>query len=159
SMTTGLAGLGDMQPVIDRLVAGTRSIKDTTVQVSGYLDPVRDWSGGIENCPTDVLCSAARKVVDPLDRVVGEGSVLSDTADRFAALSHRTVGAFATTPQAVAQMQSALGQLRSFVPTLERTIEDTIPQVVQLSSFLRNLSTDFADTGDGGFYMSRKALG
>jgi putative drug exporter of the RND superfamily len=55
-------------------------------------------------------------------------------------------------------MQSALGQLRTFVPTLERTVEETIPQVVQLSSFLKNLSSDFADTGDGGFYMSRKAL-
>jgi RND superfamily putative drug exporter len=55
-------------------------------------------------------------------------------------------------------MRSALAQLRSFVPTLERTVEDTIPQVVQLSAFLKNLSTDFADTGEGGFYLSRKAL-
>ena len=27
-----------------------------------------------------------------------------------------------------------------------------------MSAFLRNLSIDFADTGEGGFYLSRKAL-
>jgi RND superfamily putative drug exporter len=55
-------------------------------------------------------------------------------------------------------MRSALDQLRSFVPTLQTTIESTIPQVVQLSAFLKNLSIDFADTGAGGFYLPRKAL-
>ncbi|MFZ1174883.1 MAG: MMPL family transporter, partial [Mycobacterium sp.] len=70
----------------------------------------------------------------------------------------KTMGAFASTPRVVAQLRSALGQLRSFVPTLETTIENTIPQVVQLSTFLKNLSTDFADTGEGGFYLPRKAL-
>lgn len=158
SMTAGLAGVSEMQQVVNRVVAGTRNIKDTTVQVSGYLDPVRDWAGGVQNCPADVLCSAARKVIEPLDRVVADVVVLSDGADRIAAISAKTVGAFASTPHAVAEMQSALGQLRSFVPTLERTVEETIPQVVQLSAFLKNLSNDFADTGEGGFYLSRKAL-
>ncbi|SOJ54337.1 Phthiocerol dimycocerosate exporter MmpL7 [Mycobacterium simulans] len=158
SMTAGLSGLTEMQQVINRVVAGTRNIKDTTVQVSGYLDPMRDWAGGIADCPADVLCSAARKIVDPLDRVVADVAVLSDGADRIAAISARTAGALTSTPQAVAQMQSALEQLRSFVPTLERTVEQTIPQVVQLSTFLKNLSNDFADTGAGGFYLSRKAL-
>ncbi len=158
SMTAGLAGLTEMQRAIDLVISGTRNIKDTTVEVSGYLDPVRGWTGGIENCPADVLCSAARKVIDPLDRVVADVTVLSDGADRIAAVSARTVNAIASTPHAVAQMRSALGQLRSFVPTLERTVEETIPQVVQLSSFLKNLSIDFADTGEGGFYLSRKAL-
>ncbi|GAB7144338.1 MMPL family transporter [Mycobacterium riyadhense] len=158
SMTAGLSGLTEMQQVINRVVAGTHNIKDTTVQVSGYLDPVRDWAGGIADCPADVLCSAARKIVDPLDRVVADVAVLSDGADRIAAISARTAGALTATPHAVAQMQSALEQLRSFVPTLERTVEQTIPQVVQLSTFLKNLSNDFADTGEGGFYLSRKAL-
>ena len=158
SMNTGLAGLTEMQQSIDRVISGTRNIKDTTVEVSGYLDPVRGWMGGIENCPADVLCSAARKVVDPLDRVVADVTVLSAGADHIAAVSAKTVGALASTPHAVAQMRSALAQLRSFVPTLETTIEDTIPQVVQLSAFLKNLSNDFANTGEGGFYLSRKAL-
>ncbi|MCV6985978.1 MMPL family transporter [Mycobacterium shinjukuense] len=158
SVTAGVAGLTEMQQDIDQVISGTRNIKATTEQVSGYLDPVRGWMGGIENCPADALCSAARKVVDPFDRVVADVAVLSDGADQIAAVSARTVSALASTPRVVAQMRSALGQLRSFVPALKTTVEDTIPQVVQLSAFLRKLSIDFADTGEGGFYLSTKAL-
>ncbi|WP_275899953.1 MMPL family transporter [Mycobacterium bourgelatii] len=158
TLNAGLGGLSELQRAINVVLSGTRDIKDTTVEVSGYLDPIRDWTGGVQNCPADALCSAARKVMDPLDRVVNDVRVLSDGADRIAGVSARTVNVFATTPQAVAQMRSALDQLRSFVPTLERTVEETIPQVVQLSAFLKNLSIDFADTGEGGFYLSRKAL-
>ncbi len=158
SLTAGLAGATQIQQQIDLMISGTRNIKDTTAQVSGYLDPVRGWMGGIANCPGDVLCSAAHKVVDPFDSVIADVALLSNGADRIAALSAKTMGAFASTPRTIAQMRSALGQLRSFVPTLETTIENTMPQVVQLSAFLKNLSTDFADTGEGGFYLSRKAL-
>jgi RND superfamily putative drug exporter len=158
SVTSGLAGATQIQQQIDLMISGTRNIEDTTAQVSGYLDPVRGWMGGIANCPGDILCSAARRVVDPVDSVVADVALLTNGADRIAAVSAKTMGAFAATPRVVAQLRSALGQLRSFVPTLETTIENTIPQVVQLSTFLKNLSTDFADTGEGGFYLPRKAL-
>jgi putative drug exporter of the RND superfamily len=158
SVNVGFAGLTKIQQEADRVISGTRNIKDTTMEVSGYLDPVRGWMVGIENCPADVFCSTAHKVVDPLDRVVADVAVLSDGADRIAAEAGTTANAFASTPRVVAQMRSALEQLRSFVPRIETTIEDTIPQAVQLSVFLRNLSIDFADTGAGGFYLSSKAL-
>ena len=158
SVTAGLAGANQMQQDIDVLISGTRSIKDTTAEVSGNLDPVRGWMGGIANCPTDALCMAAHKVVDPFDRVVADVDVLSNGADRIAAGAAKTVSAFASTPRVIAQMRSALGQLRSFVPTLETTVQDTIPQVARLSTFLKNLSADFTDTGAGGFYLSKKEL-
>ncbi|HUO36561.1 MAG TPA: MMPL family transporter [Mycobacterium sp.] len=158
NVTAGVAGLTEIQQTVNLLVSGTRNIKDTTAEVSGYLDPVRGWTGGIENCPGDVLCSAGRKVIDPFDSVIANVAVLSDGADQIAAESAKTASAVASVPRVVAQMRSALGQLSSFVTTLERTVEDTIPQVVQLSAFLKNLSIDFANTGEGGFYLSRKAL-
>ena len=158
SVNVGMSGLTEMQHDVDRLISGTQNIKDTTVEVAGYLDPVRGWMNGVANCPADVLCATARKVVDPLDAVIADVEVLSDGADHIAAVANTTVGAFASTPRVMAQMQSALSQLRSFVPKLETTIEDTIPQAVQLSAFLRNLSNDFADTGEGGFYLSKKEL-
>lgn len=158
SVTTGVGGLNQMQQAINSVVSGTHNIKDTATQVSGYLDPVRGWMGGVADCAADVLCSALRKAIDPFDRVIADVSVLSDGAARIAAGSTRAIGALTATPGAVAQLRSSLDQLRSFVPTLETTIESTIPQVVQLSAFLRNLSIDFADTGQGGFYLPRKAL-
>ncbi len=158
SVSAGVGGLAQLQQAINSVVSGTRNIKDTAAEVSGYLDPVRGWMGGVQDCAADVLCSAARKAIDPFDRVIADVTVLSDGATRLAAGSARTTSALAGTPRAVAQMRSALDQMRSFVPSLQTTIESTIPQVVQLSAFLKNLSIDFADTGEGGFYLPRKAL-
>ncbi|BBX97586.1 phthiocerol dimycocerosate exporter MmpL7 [Mycobacterium lacus] len=158
SVNLGLAGAAQIQQNVDVLLSGTRNIKGMTVELSGYLDPVRGWMDGVENCPADQLCSAVRKVVGPVDRVVGDVALLSDGADRIAEVSRRTMGAFASAPHVVAEMKSVLAQLRSFVPSLETTIQDTLPQLVQVSAFLKSLSTDFADTGEGGFYLSRKAL-
>ncbi|WP_158016057.1 MMPL family transporter [Mycobacterium basiliense] len=158
SVQAGLAGAAQIQQNVELLLSGTRNIKGLTVELSGYLDPVRGYVGGVENCPADMLCTAARKVVDPVDRVVDDVTLLSDGADRIAAVSRRTVGAFATAPQVMAQMRSALAQLQSFVPNLETTIQDTLPQLVQVSAFLRNLRLDFASTGEGGFYLSGKAI-
>lgn len=158
SVSAGVGGLAQLQQAINTVVSGTRNIKDTATEVSGYLDPVRGWMGGVPDCTADALCSTVRKAVDPFDRVIADVTVLSDGATRLAAGSARTTSALAGTPRAVAEMRSALDQLRSFVPTLQTTIESTIPQVVQLSAFLKNLSIDFADTGEGGFYLPRKAL-
>lgn len=158
SVSAGVGGLAQLQQAINSVVSGTRNIKDTAAEVSGYLDPVRGWMGGVQDCAADVLCSAARKAIDPFDRVIADVTVLSDGATRLAAGSARATNALSGTPRAVAKMRSALNQLRSFVPTLQTTIESTIPQVVQLSAFLKNLSIDFADTGEGGFYLPRKAL-
>ncbi|OBK29861.1 hypothetical protein A5634_17580 [Mycobacterium asiaticum] len=158
SVRAGVGGLTQLQQAINSVVSGTRNIKDTAAEASGYLDPVRGWMSGVPDCAADVLCSAVRKAIDPFDRVIADVTVLSEGADRIAAGSTRATGALSATPRAVAQMRSALGQLRSFVPTLQTTIESTIPQVVQLSAFLKNLSVDFANTGEGGFYLPRKAL-
>ncbi|MDC9016415.1 MMPL family transporter [Mycobacterium marinum] len=158
SVTAGLAGAAQIQQNVDLLISGTKNIKGVTVELSGYLDPVRGWMGDVPNCPGDMLCVAAGKVIDPVDRVVDDVKLLTDGADRIAAVSRKTVGAFSSAPQVVAQMRSALAQLQSFVPNLETTIENTLPQLVQVSAFLKNLRLDFANTGQGGFYLSGKAL-
>lgn len=68
------------------------------------------------------------------------------------------MSALSSAPRMVAQMRSALAQVRSFVPKLETTIQDAMPQIAQASAMLKNLSADFADTGEGGFHLSRKDL-
>ena len=105
-----------------------------------------------------MLCSAVGKVVTNVDMVIAEVTTLTDSADHIGAVSRKTIGAFASAPRVMAQMKSALAQLQSFVPNLETTIQNTLPQLVQVSTFLKNVSTDFANTGEGGFYMSGKSL-
>lgn len=158
SMNVALTGANQIQQNIDVLLSGTRQIKGVTGEVSRYLEPVRGWMGGVENCPADMLCSSMGKVVTHVDRVIAEVTTLTDSADHIGAISARTIGAFSTAPHIMAQMKSALAQLQTFVPGLQTTIQNTLPQLVQVSTFLKNLSSDFANTGAGGFYMSRKSL-
>ncbi|KAA1250534.1 MMPL family transporter [Mycobacterium simiae] len=158
TVNVGLAGANQLQQNINSVLSITQNLKGRTADVSKYLDPFRAWISGMALCPDEVLCSAARKVVEPLDSVVTNVATLSNSADRIGAISTKTLGAFSSTPHLVAQMRSTLGQLRSFVPKLEATIQEVMPQLVQVSAFLKGLSTDFADTGEGGFHLSRKEL-
>lgn len=159
SVNVGLAGANHIQQSINLVLSTMQNLKDKTGEISEYLEPFRGWiMSSTAHCADEVLCSTARKVVDPLDGVVATVTMLSNGADRLAAVSTKTMGALALAPRMVAQMKSALGKLRSFVPQLEKGIQDAIPQIVQVSAFLKNLSTDFADTGEGGFHLSRKVL-
>lgn len=78
SVTAGLAGAAQIQQNVDVLISGTNNIKGVTVELSGYLDPVRGWMGDVPNCPADMLCVAAGKVIDPVDRVVDDVKLLTD---------------------------------------------------------------------------------
>lgn len=63
-----------------------------------------------------------RKVIEPYDIVVTGMNELSTGADRISAISTQTMSALSSAPRMVAQMRSALAQVRSFVPKLETTI-------------------------------------
>ena len=158
SMKVALAGANEIQRNVDVLLSGTRQIKGVTGEVSRYMQPVRGWMGGVQNCPADLVCSSVGKVVDGVDTVIGEVTTLTDSADHIGAVARKTIGAFASAPRVMLQMKSALAKLQTFVPNLETTINNTLPQIVQVSTFLKTVSTDFADTGEGGFYISRKSL-
>ncbi|WP_075513635.1 MMPL family transporter [Mycobacterium ostraviense] len=158
SVRIGLAGANQIQQNINRVISVTQNLRGRAAEVSQYLNPLRDMITGGTYCPDEQLCSAARQLVGPLDLVVADVATLTNGADRMAAVSSQTMGAFASTPHVVAEMRSTLGQLRSFVPKLESSIQEILPQLVQVSAFLKNISVDFADTGEGGFHLTRKEL-
>lgn len=153
-----LAGARQAQQYLDPMLAAARNLKNKTTELSEYLETIHTWIVGFTNCPDDVLCTAMRKVIEPYDIVVTGMNELSTGADRISAISTQTMSALSSAPRMVAQMRSALAQVRSFVPKLETTIQDAMPQIAQASAMLKNLSADFADTGEGGFHLSRKDL-
>jgi putative drug exporter of the RND superfamily len=158
SMAAGVAGLREVGHAADGITAGVQNIRDTTMSVSDYLRPIRQWVDGTPNCPGDMLCAAALKLVGPFDRVVRGVNDLTNGAERMLSGSHNAADAFALGPQAVAQMRSALNQLQGFMSGLVKTIDSALPQVVELTVSLKNVSLDFRSSGEGGFYLPRKAL-
>ncbi|OSC40420.1 hypothetical protein B8W66_12905 [Mycobacterium decipiens] len=158
TVNVSVAGAHQAQRYLDPMLAAAQNLKNKTAEVSGYLDTIRNWIVGFTNCPNNELCAAMRKVMEPYDVVVAGMNELSNGASRISAISAQTMNALNSAPRLVAQMRSALEQVRSFVPQMETTIQDVMPQVAQASAMLKNLSADFADTGEGGFHLSRKDL-
>lgn len=158
TVNVALAGAHQVQQYLNPVLSAARNIKSKTAEFSGYLDTVRGWVVSVTNCPNDVLCSAMRKVIEPYDKVAASMDQLSNGVDRISAISDQTISSFNEAPHMVAQMRSALKQARSFIPRLESTIQELMPQIAQASAMLKNLSRDFADTGEGGFHLPMKEL-
>ena len=158
SITAGTAGLRKVDGAGSDITAGIRDLRATTESISGQLEPLRSWADGVPNCPADVLCTAARKLLTPMDDVIRGVGVVTDGAAQLHEGSSDAVDSLAASPGSVSQMQAALAQVRGLIPGLTDTIDSVLPQLVQLTSFLKNVSLDFKTTGEGGFYLPRKAL-
>lgn len=158
TVNVAVAGAQQAQQFLNPMLSAARSLKNRAADVSGYLDTIRSWIINVTNCPADALCSAMRKVIEPYDQVAAGMDQLSNGVDRISAISTQTMGTLSAAPRMVAQMRSALGQVRAFIPRLETTIQELMPQIAQASAMLKNLSADFADTGEGGFHLTMKEL-
>ncbi|AKN18422.1 hypothetical protein B586_03320 [Mycobacterium haemophilum DSM 44634] len=158
TVNVAVTGAQQAQQYLNPILSATRNLKSKATEFSGYLGTIRSWMVSVTNCPGDVLCAALRNVIEPYDQVVAGMDQLSNGVDRISAISTQTMSTLSAAPRMVAQMRSALGQVRSFVPRLETTIQDLMPQIAQASAMLKNLSADFADTGEGGFHLSMKEL-
>ncbi|RFD27124.1 MMPL family transporter [Mycobacterium uberis] len=158
TVNVSLAGAHQVQEYLNPVLSAARNLKNKTAELSGYLDTVRNWVVSVTNCPNDALCSAMRKVIEPYDKIVAGMDQLSKGADRISTISDQTMNSLNQIPHLVTQMRLALEQVHGFVPRLESTIQEIMPQIAQASAMLKNLSADFADTGEGGFHLSMKEL-
>ncbi len=162
TMNAGLAAAKEIESYTDLVMSRTRVAKDVTVEMTAYLDQVRDqvrdWRGGAANCPADMVCWGVDYAVNSVDAAVADMMVLSNGADHVVAVSKSLLAGFDSAPRMLAQMKSSLAQLQSYIPNLEKTIDNALPQIAQVAALLKGMSSDFQDTGEGGFYLSRKAM-
>ena len=158
SVTAGNAGLRNVTGAGRDVAAGVNDLRATAQSISGELNPLRDWASTVPNCAADALCGTALRLIQPVDQVVRGVTVLTDGAHRMQSGSADTAAALVRAPQAVTQMQAALDDFRRMLPGLTDTVDSVLPQLVQLTSLLKNVSLDFKDSGEGGFYAPRKLL-
>ena len=69
-----------------------------------------------------------------------------------------TTTAIGGAEQAVATMRIALVQLRELVATLGDVTNSIVPELRQISDYLRELSVDFQGSGEGGFYLPQRSF-
>jgi len=154
----GADGLGDVRSAADEMRAGMDGLQSNMTSVSGYLDPLRDFVNGTPGCPTNPICSAVAKVVEPVDGVVRSSAELSSGAAKLTDGSGVATAALAGLPDTVRTMSDGLGRAREATRDVMDMVESIGPQMRALTEYLSEVDVQFQGSGAAGFYLPRRAL-
>ncbi|KLI09034.1 membrane protein [Mycolicibacterium conceptionense] len=156
-MQRGLAGAVDG---LNRVGAGSQDIgagmsglQGNLREVSGYADPLRQFVNGNPDCAANPICAAVQKIVKPLDDAVSATGTLAGGAGALRDGATSATNSLDGTADAVVTMRGALSQLRGLTSTLRSSLDTVGPQMRQMTGYLSQLSSDFAGSPEGGFYL------
>ncbi|MBU9767328.1 RND family transporter [Mycobacterium sp. TNTM28] len=152
-LTGAVDGLNRVGAGAHDIGAGMTGLQGNLREVSGYADPLRQFVNGTPGCADNPICAAVQKIVTPLDDAVGATGTLAGGAGALREGAAGATTALDGTAQNMATMRTALSQLRGLTATLRSSLDAVGPQMQQLTGYLRQLSTDFAGSSEGGFYL------
>lgn len=154
----GSAGLADMSGAAADMRAGMDGLQRNVTNVSGYLDPLRDFVGRTPDCAANPVCSTVDRVLQPVDSLVQTSARLDAGAAKLTSGSNTAAAAIAGLPQSVTSMKDALARARSATHDL-LSLSDTVgPQMRQLTDYLNEIATQFQGSAAADFYMPQRAL-
>ncbi|OBH77011.1 hypothetical protein A5681_08345 [Mycobacterium scrofulaceum] len=154
----GSAGLADMSGAAADMRAGMDGLQRNVTNVSGYLDPLRDFVGRTPDCATNPICSTVDRVLQPVDSLVETSARLDAGTAKLTSGSNTAAAAIAGLPQSVTSMKDALARARSATHDL-LSLSDTVgPQMRQLTDYLNEIATQFQGSAAADFYMPQRAL-
>jgi putative drug exporter of the RND superfamily len=152
------AGLAQVGSGTDDLRSGMRQMQDTVTTISSYMTPLRDFTANTPDCPTNLICAAVRKVLDPVDAVTRGLGDLSRGTDRIADGSGGSLVAVGDIAPVVGTLKASLAQLRKPLATMRDVTNAVVPQLRDISGYLTELGADFDGSGEGGFYLPRRTF-
>jgi RND superfamily putative drug exporter len=152
------AGMGNVNSAADSMRTGIDGLQTNITTVSGYLDPLRNFTNNTPNCPMNPICSVVEKVVDPVDSLVRSSNDLSTGAAQLTAGSGTATTALVALPQTLQQMRGVLGQAQSATSGLGSVIGAISPQLQGLTDYLREIQLNFQGSAAGGFYIPVRAM-
>ncbi|OSC42110.1 MMPL family RND transporter [Mycobacterium decipiens] len=150
-------GLGRVNSNVDVMGSGLAQLHDTAAQVSGYLDPLRDYTNSNPNCSNDPICSLVLKVVAPTNSIVAETNSLTLGASQLGAGISDAAKALATADQSAGSMRADMAQLSATTEQLAGAVGDTHTAFSSLIEYLRGVRQDFQGSGEGTFYLPQRA--
>lgn len=154
----GRQGFSEIDSAAGDMQQGMTEVQRTATELSGRLDPLRDFVAGTPDCPANILCSAVDRVVAPVDDLLRGSAGLADSAARLRGGTQQAGGALDGLPAAMTTMADALARARSSAREVTEMSGAMGPQLHQLSDYLGELGTQFAGSADGGFYLPQQAL-
>ncbi len=157
-MQGSAGGLRQIGSGADDMRAGIDGIRDDVDAVSGSLTPLRNFVDSTPDCPANVICALVSRVVQPVDSVIRSTGELSSGANKLTSGSGAATTAFAGMPQSLQSMRDVLGQAKAAAGELRGVADSIVPQVRQVSDYLRELDAGFRGSAAGGFYLPDRAL-
>ena len=157
-INTSTSALGPAGASLNEIVTSLDGIDSTVSSVSRYADPLRQWISTVPNCPADVVCSAASKVVDPLDSVVAQTSAIVATSKALPGNIATASDALRSTRTTLADTRRALDGIRPLLSDVAGTAGDVTPQLTRVTAFVNSLTNDLSANGVGGFYLPQQAI-
>ncbi|MDM2420311.1 RND family transporter [Mycobacteroides abscessus] len=152
-----VGGLKQLTGGADDMQAGLAELRGHANTVSSDLDPLREMVNANPNCVNDGLCSAVMKVVGPVDGMVAATETLAKSATVLGTSTGAMTKSVAGTAGAAESMRAGLSQLNALSTQLSQATSSIRPMFAELTDYLREASRDFADTGEGGFYLPQRA--
>jgi putative drug exporter of the RND superfamily len=157
-MQGSATGLREIGSGADDMRSGIDGLRGNVEAMSGYLAPLRNFVDTTPDCPANAICSLVSRVVEPVDSVVRSTGDLSNGAGKLTTGSSTTTTAFAGLPESLQSMRDTLGQAKAATRDLRGAVDSVVPQVRQLSDYLKEIDAGFRGSAAGGFYLPARAL-
>lgn len=154
----GRGGFTEIESAAGDMQRGMADVQRTATELSGRLDPLRNFVAGTPDCPGNMLCAAVDQVVAPVDELLRGSAGLADSAARLRGGTQQAGGAFDGLPAALTTMRDALARARSSAREVTEVVGAMGPDMHQLSDYLGELGAQFSGSADGGFYLPQQAL-
>lgn len=153
----GVNGLGELNGGIGDMHSGMKALQDNVSQVSGYMEPLRNFTNGNPNCANDGICSLVLKAVEPMDSVVAATASLTASTTKFGAGAQGMQKSFSGAVDSVKNMRATVAQLGAITDQLTHAVGETRTMFSGLTEYLRAMREDFRSSGEGGYYLPQRA--
>lgn len=138
--------------------SGMKALQDNVSQVSGYMEPLRNFTNGNPNCANDGICSLVLKAVEPMDAVVAATASLTASTTKFGAGAQGMQKSFSGAVDSVKNMRATVAQLGAITDQLTHAVGETRTMFSGLTEYLRAMREDFRSSGEEAT-TSRNARG
>jgi RND superfamily putative drug exporter len=156
-LSVGASGLGPLNAGMDVIQTGMQQLRDNVAQVSGYMDPLRNFTNANPNCANDGICSLVLEVIQPVDSVVATTDSMTHGAATVGASVQGMTNALTAVQASVSTMRATVTQLRSVAAELSKAVGETRTMFSGLIDYLHEMRQDFQNSGEGGFYLPQRA--
>lgn len=143
---------------LQALQAASERIQSTITDVSRYADPLRAFVRDNPHCPTDLVCSSAQRVLQPLDGILADTSDVLNSTRALPAGVSAAGQVLTSSSETLARIRAGLNDIRPLIDNLAATSGTAMPEATRASTFVNAMTTDLSINGGGGFYLPQSTI-